>query len=355
MLAETFPDARIEVINTAMVAINSHVVRSIAADCADWQPDLFIVYLGNNEVVGPFGAGTVFQGATENLTLLRTGLWFRKFRAGQWVASLFAGSDTGGQRFTEWKGMEFFLDNRVSADDPRLTTVYASFARNLSAICDTATGAGAGTILCTVGVNLKDSAPFASTPDAPRDDATAKGPWAEAYQAGLAHLRKATRSPHWPPCNRRKRSTISPPTCSSTWAPAAPPKGKPKPLASTSPGPATWTNCVFGRTRASTRPFATSRPKPARESSWSTSPGCWKPTRRAQPAFLATICFTSIVTTASRGNYALASHVFPAVVSALPKRIREIRSGPCPSLPWIVAPPPGAHPLGRARDRSAGA
>ena len=36
-----------------MTAIDSHVTVEIARDCTAHQPDLFIVYLGNNEVVGP--------------------------------------------------------------------------------------------------------------------------------------------------------------------------------------------------------------------------------------------------------------------------------------------------------------
>jgi len=39
----------------------------IAKDCAHHQADLFILYLGNNEVVGPYGAGTVFTPLSSNL------------------------------------------------------------------------------------------------------------------------------------------------------------------------------------------------------------------------------------------------------------------------------------------------
>ena len=45
-----------EVVNTAVTAINSHVVREIASDLEEIESDLWIVYMGNNEVYGPFGA-----------------------------------------------------------------------------------------------------------------------------------------------------------------------------------------------------------------------------------------------------------------------------------------------------------
>ena len=60
MLQEKHPDRKIEVINAAVTAINSHVVLEIARDCLALNPDLFVVYMGNNEVNGPYGAAAVF-------------------------------------------------------------------------------------------------------------------------------------------------------------------------------------------------------------------------------------------------------------------------------------------------------
>ena len=58
MLGQRYPDVKFEVVNAAMAAINSHVVLDIARDCATHEPDLFVVYMGNNEVIGPYGPGT---------------------------------------------------------------------------------------------------------------------------------------------------------------------------------------------------------------------------------------------------------------------------------------------------------
>ena len=60
LLQAKYPARHFEVVNVAITAINSHVIRQIARDCAPRQGDLWIIYMGNNEVVGPFGAGTVF-------------------------------------------------------------------------------------------------------------------------------------------------------------------------------------------------------------------------------------------------------------------------------------------------------
>ena len=46
LLREAMPGKKIEVINAAVTAINSHVIREIAKDCADKQGDYWIIYMG---------------------------------------------------------------------------------------------------------------------------------------------------------------------------------------------------------------------------------------------------------------------------------------------------------------------
>ncbi len=56
-----------------MTAINSHVILPIARDCAAQNGDFWVIYMGNNEVVGPYGSGTVFGAQAANLALVRAG------------------------------------------------------------------------------------------------------------------------------------------------------------------------------------------------------------------------------------------------------------------------------------------
>ena len=70
LLSLRHPGTRFEVVNAAMTAINSHVILPIARDCARADGDIWVLYMGNNEVVGPFGAGTVFGPATPPLPAL---------------------------------------------------------------------------------------------------------------------------------------------------------------------------------------------------------------------------------------------------------------------------------------------
>ncbi len=170
MIHDAYGPDRGEVIVAAMTAVNSHVVLDIARDAAELRPDVTVVYLGNNEVVGPFGPGTVFAGFSPNRSLIRSSLWLRTTRTGQLLgaagAALSGGESTGG-----WAGLEMFTDNLVPASDARLEGVYAHFAANLRDICaaddDTA---GARTLLCTVAVNLRNFAPLASVHEAELSD-----------------------------------------------------------------------------------------------------------------------------------------------------------------------------------------
>jgi tetratricopeptide (TPR) repeat protein len=158
LLRERFPAARFEVVNAAMVAINSHALVDIARACAaEGQGDVFVVYEGNNEVIGPFGPGTVFAGFTPNRALIRASLWARGLRLGQLFTEAGQGDAPG-----EWTGMELFLGSRIAADDPRLTRTAEHFRANLADVCRAATSRGKAVLLCTVGVNLRDCAPFAS-------------------------------------------------------------------------------------------------------------------------------------------------------------------------------------------------
>jgi len=57
-LATLLPSDTIEVINAGMSAVGSTVVRDLIRDLADYEPDLFVIYVGHNEFYGVFGPGS---------------------------------------------------------------------------------------------------------------------------------------------------------------------------------------------------------------------------------------------------------------------------------------------------------
>lgn len=162
MLRERHPGSRFEVVNAAMTAINSHVILEITKDCAAQGCDLFVIYMGNNEVVGPYGPGTVFQQAARRRAMIQTAVWAKSTRTGQLLENLIGSRGRSDKPPEKWQGMQMFLGNQVPLDDPRLALVYDNFERNLNDICRMAQRVNAGVILSTVAVNLDDCPPFAS-------------------------------------------------------------------------------------------------------------------------------------------------------------------------------------------------
>lgn len=188
MLRAAYPAQRFEVVNAGITAINSHLVRNIAEDCARLEPDLFVVYEGHNEVIGPFGPSGVFTPFLRNEAAIRAAVWLKGTRTGQLIAA--AGralTRRGGP--AEWGGMQMFLQQQIPADDPRLAAVRAHFRANLLAIAAAGRRVGADTLVCTVLTNQRDFAPFLSQhrPGLTADELA-------RWQAGLDAAEKAQRA-----------------------------------------------------------------------------------------------------------------------------------------------------------------
>ena len=184
LLDGRYPDKHFEVINTAMTAINSHVILPIAGDCAAQHGDFWVIYMGNNEVVGPYGSGTVFGPQAANLAMVRAGVALKATRIGQALGDLVRALQKRPINQSEWGGMAMFLHNHVRQEDPRMAAVYASFEHNLNDIIDAGLRRGAQVLLSTVARNLKDCGPFASD-HRPGLSAEELSRWDNFYQMGI--------------------------------------------------------------------------------------------------------------------------------------------------------------------------
>ncbi len=178
LFADAAAGRRIVVANLAMTAINSHAFPLIAREAIAHGADALILYAGHNEVVGPFGVGTVFDRHPPGWRLVRLKLWLRGTRVGQLLATLREGGP-GDATPEAWGGLGMFVDRRVAADDPRLAHTYADFRANLTTVLRRAHAARVPVLLCTVPVNLRDCPPLSDPPD---------GAASAAYQAGQARL-----------------------------------------------------------------------------------------------------------------------------------------------------------------------
>jgi tetratricopeptide (TPR) repeat protein len=184
MLGDMYPHTNFEVITAAMPALNSHVVREIAEDCAKYEPDLFIVYLGNNEVVGPFGPKTVLAPISRSLLAIRANIKLKSTRSGQLIDRIVTAITSLRKKPKQGLELEMYLDKQIRPNDPAMQYVYSHYEQNLKDICKEARKAGARIILSNVAGNLRDSAPLASLHKENLTDAE-KQEWENIYDHGI--------------------------------------------------------------------------------------------------------------------------------------------------------------------------
>jgi len=161
-----FPDKEVEVINTAMTSVNSHVVYQVAETLPRNSADVAVILMGNNEVVGPYGPGTFNQNFLSSLSAIRSLQALKRTRLWQWLDNAFQEVQVGDAKADlEWQGMQMFVENGVAERDPRMGDVYEHFDANLRDIIDVLSNKGMHVVLSTVPVNLRHSAPFMSLQD----------------------------------------------------------------------------------------------------------------------------------------------------------------------------------------------
>lgn len=161
-LRAAWPGRSLRVYNLGITAINSHAIEAIARQAVKFHPDLLVVYMGNNEVIGPYGPSSVATGKMLPRSLIHLSLRVRRLRLGQLLGAVLQKFRPSSVSFKDWRGMEMFASKVLPADDPRLDEVYGNFAANLDEILGAARAADVKVVLSTVAVNVRDCAPFVS-------------------------------------------------------------------------------------------------------------------------------------------------------------------------------------------------
>ena len=176
LLTQRFPGMQFQVVCVAMTAINSHAILPIARECASYQGDLWIVYMGNNEFAGPFGANTVFGPQAPPVWAVRAFLSLQNTRLGQLLVSLSREVRPSRTTPAHWAGLKMFLDHQLPPQDARREQVYKNFERNLNDLLVTAKRSSIPIVLSSVASSLKDCGPFGSYPS-PEDKIESNTEW----------------------------------------------------------------------------------------------------------------------------------------------------------------------------------
>ncbi len=158
MLADAWPDRRVEVINLGTTAVASFPVLDMATQALEYEPDLVVVYSGHNEFYGAYGVASM-HAAGQAPWALRLHRAIRATALSQFTGGLLApgGEAARGDRTL----MEMMIGNdSVAADDPLRAAAERNLRENLIELARRCRRRGVAVMLCTLPCNERDLAPL---------------------------------------------------------------------------------------------------------------------------------------------------------------------------------------------------
>ena len=170
-LKRSLPDHQVEVINTAMSAVNSFTLLDLADEIIAQQPDAVLIYAGHNEYLGILGAGSRFT-IGSGYWLTRIMLYLKDFHLYQAIRSLIytVNSQTSAQRVDETSRTvmsQVAKHKNIPYDSNLFKDGITQFERNMQAVLTKYKAAGIPVFIATIASNLRDHAPFNSNEVAP--------------------------------------------------------------------------------------------------------------------------------------------------------------------------------------------
>lgn len=155
LLEGEYPGRVIEMINAAVSGVSSPVLAESLPDVLRLKPDLLVLYIGNNEFIGPFGVSNAPDARSLTPSEIRAKVLASRLRLAQWMAALIGGPKAPSGDDTPRRG------HPLGNEDPAVELTLDRFEANLRAMLSLAEAAGVPVVLCTVAVNERDWAPFA--------------------------------------------------------------------------------------------------------------------------------------------------------------------------------------------------
>jgi tetratricopeptide (TPR) repeat protein/lysophospholipase L1-like esterase len=165
-LQSTFPNKKIEVINTAITAINSYTLLDILDDILNEKPDAILIYAGHNEYYGAFGVGSN-EGFGKNRLLIFAHLKLMNLRIYQLLRNTID-NISGLINKSKNEQKEGTLMSRIvkKSEIPYESDDYNSgieqYKKNMSKILEKASKKNVPVFLSTLVSNIKDLKPFGS-------------------------------------------------------------------------------------------------------------------------------------------------------------------------------------------------
>lgn len=167
LLPAAAPQVQWEVINAGGISYASYRAAALVEELIQYEPDLFIVYTGNNEFLEERSYGQLRRTPGP---LLRASALLARTHTFSAARRLVQGLQTSGQQTVLAAEVDAVLDHTVGPDsyqrdDDQREQIREHFEFNLARMSALARSAGAELVLVVPAVNLRDCSPFKSELD----------------------------------------------------------------------------------------------------------------------------------------------------------------------------------------------
>lgn len=183
-LQRTFPEREIEVVSTAMSAVNSYALVDFADEILAQEPDLIVIYAGHNEYLGVQGVGSAYlSGRSPALTRLSAKL--RQLRIYRLMESAYAalmGSDDPKPTGTLMATIA--AERRIPLGSPIFDAGVEQFSANITGLLRRYERAQVPVLIATLASNERDQQPFTSS----LDETTDSEAWQTLFDHGAEAL-----------------------------------------------------------------------------------------------------------------------------------------------------------------------
>jgi lysophospholipase L1-like esterase len=190
-LQRTFPERKIEVVTTAMSAVNTYTLLDFSGEILEQHPDAVVIYVGHNEYVGLMGVASGFSVGRRRPIVLSF-LALKDMRILQWARHLLNSSKPPRPQQRDRTLMATIVaEQRIPYGSPLYRRGLEQYRANLRALLRRYRRAGIPVFIGTVVSNERDQPPFISGQGAAAYFARGRalerlGRYAEAREAYLA-------------------------------------------------------------------------------------------------------------------------------------------------------------------------
>jgi len=191
-LKQSFPDRTVEVINTALAAVNSYTVLDFVDEIIEQQPDAVLIYAGHNEYLGILGVGSAYTAANSAAATLlylklKNSRIFQLLQNTYWQFTKVNIPDNAQRSRTFMSKVAKHKNIPFGSElyDAGLT----QFDNNISLVIAKYQAAGIPVFISTIASNLADQKPFSSA-DLVQEGNTNNDSADFHYQQGIKLLRQ---------------------------------------------------------------------------------------------------------------------------------------------------------------------